>query len=579
MEQNQGHKGPWRGVSLGGWLLLEPGPSDEIFAKHLDDSGEEARCEWDLMKIMRKRGALDDLTSHRETFITKEDFKQIKKCNLNAVRLPFGYWCVLGAKAGEPYVGPCLEYLDRAVDWAEELGLQIVLDLHGCPGGENPEAPCGHRQRPYGTWSWRQWRIEASLQALREVSRRYCHKACVTGVAVCNEPSPEIPLKRLLSYYNKAVTIVRDAGMRADTVAVVLPVFQRDYQKLTEAWSELTKDKHRNFCFEDHFYHCFDHWNAYTLAQQLRAVASNCQEFKKYPMVVGEWSLALGSCSWSTPLSELEVRQHFGRLQMKAYMEASHGWFFWCWKDGRGSEWDWRRSFQEGSLSGPAAELPDWDGNGDDPLEEMLDPAPTDPVIRYGEPVYIRSFHGGYCDVESSSVQARWPDKGSWQVMRILPATAGTKPKRLPLQVQPGDHVMLQGHNGRCLCCLPSEDGDVKADARRAARLRHFQLLTEDEKPLRHRSRVFLRSVATGKVLDADNDDEAIRARWVDFGDWQRFTVEKAVAVRPSQAAGDSDETPSRKRLYTKGSGGNMSPVKSQKRQQFGLDDVHLCGS
>eukprot|EP00971_Amphidinium_carterae_P285031 5658285-Amphidinium_carterae.2 len=56
---------------------------------------------------------------------------------------------------------------------------------------------------------------------------------------------------RLLSYYNKAVTIVRDAGMRADTVAVVLPVFQRDYQKLTEAWSELTKDKHRNFCFED----------------------------------------------------------------------------------------------------------------------------------------------------------------------------------------------------------------------------------------------------------------------------------------------------------------------------------------
>mmetsp|Transcript_25572 Transcript_25572/g.59535 ORF Transcript_25572/g.59535 Transcript_25572/m.59535 type:complete len:597 (+) Transcript_25572:148-1938(+) len=569
--------GAWRGVSFGGWLLLEPGPSDALFGKHLDENKEEARCEWDLMKMLREKDALDDLKQHRETHITKEDFVKVKNYNLNAIRLPFGYWCVLGPRAGEPYDGPCLEYIDRAVDWAEEVGLQIVLDLHGCPGGESPEAPCGHRQRPYGTWSWRQWRIESSLVALKKVAERYRNRACVTGIAVCNEPSPEIPLSRLLHYYDRAVDTVRGAGMHESRVSVVLPIFQRDYDKLWEVWARLTKNRHENYCFEDHFYHCFDHWNSFTLAQQLREVQRNCEELRKYPMVVGEWSLALGAGSWGTPLTESEARQRFGRMQLEAYKQASHGWFFWCWKDGRGSEWDWQQSFEEGSLSGPAPQLPEWNGNGDDPLEEELDPSPPDAIIRYGDPMYIRAFHGCYCDVEQSSVQARWPDKGSWQVMRLQPAsnvaTTGGKRGQASRQVRTGDRVEILAHTGRPLICLPSENGEIRADGRRAARFREFELLIEDKKPLRHRSRIFFRSVTTGRVLDADPDDEVIAARWTDFGDWQRFVVEKAdpsSLPKQLQKSEDSDDTtPSRKRLYTKGgSSGTLSPVKAQRRLQ-----------
>ena len=39
---------------------------------------------------------------------------------LNAVRLPFGYWVITEPRAREPYIGPALEYVDRAVAWAEE---------------------------------------------------------------------------------------------------------------------------------------------------------------------------------------------------------------------------------------------------------------------------------------------------------------------------------------------------------------------------------------------------------------------------------------------------------------------------
>ena len=102
------------------------------------------------------------------------------------------------ARPKEPYVGPALEYIDRAVSWAEEwrtskvegcavrcldeqeFDLQIVLDLHGCPGGESPEAgklkwrvlffrfalihsqaPCGRRQRPESRWNWKHWDFQA----------------------------------------------------------------------------------------------------------------------------------------------------------------------------------------------------------------------------------------------------------------------------------------------------------------------------------------------------------------------------------------------------------------------------------
>jgi hypothetical protein len=38
---------------------------------------------------------------------------------------PLWYWCVIGPSNGDPYVGPCLEYVDRVVDWCEKHGLQV----------------------------------------------------------------------------------------------------------------------------------------------------------------------------------------------------------------------------------------------------------------------------------------------------------------------------------------------------------------------------------------------------------------------------------------------------------------------
>jgi len=529
---------------LGGWLLLEPGPSSPLFEEHGPGRPRaELRCEWDLCQFLRRRRCAEEvIRRHRETHITKADFERIRACGLNAVRLPFGYWVVLGPSDDEPYVGPALEFIDRAVDWAEECNLQIVLDLHGCPGGESGEAPCGHRQRPEGTWHWRQWRQKQSLCALQVIAQRYSGRSCVTGIAVCNEPSNTVPLTRLCRYYAQAVEAIRAAGMPASRVAAVLPIFQRSEVAVTTHWAKTTGNRHENICWDVHCYHCFENeFHGKSLAQHLRAVGDNAAMLRRYPMVVGEWSLALGVAAWTTcgDLPHEEVYRLLGTTQREAFREASHGHFFWNWSERECDDWNFQQAYRKGLLSGPAPCLPLWSGPAsgcEDPLEEQLHPSPPEPRVFFGESVFLRVFHGRYVDVCGQSVSAKWADKGLWQKITFCQTTARSArlgiQKRAKREVRHGDLVRLRAHNGRFLTVSRGSLAALPGASRPSAKfVVHVEAAdwtdNGDAHALRHRGGVFLQNKASRRVVDADDEAEAISARWEDFGNWQRLVVEK----------------------------------------------------
>jgi glucan 1,3-beta-glucosidase len=56
--------------------------------------------------------------------------------SLNHVRLPIGYWA-FDVSRGEPYIQGQLPYLQKAVTWARNHGLKLIVDLHGAPGSQN----------------------------------------------------------------------------------------------------------------------------------------------------------------------------------------------------------------------------------------------------------------------------------------------------------------------------------------------------------------------------------------------------------------------------------------------------------
>ena len=114
-----------RAVNLGGWLVLERWMRESLF-EGVSGQDETQFC----LQVPDKKVKLE---AHRASFITEEDFKWIADHGLNTVRLPYPYWLFGDI---EPYVG-CVEWLDKAMDWAAKHQLQVLLDLHTAPGCQN----------------------------------------------------------------------------------------------------------------------------------------------------------------------------------------------------------------------------------------------------------------------------------------------------------------------------------------------------------------------------------------------------------------------------------------------------------
>lgn len=347
----------WRGVNLGGWFLLEPGPCAHFYQQVLPPEAQSTRCEWSCCESLGPELAEKLLTEHRRTYFTKEDFVEMRAAGLSHVRLPFGFWCV-SPREGEPYVGPCLEALDHALDMIEEAGLMVLLDLHGTVGGESHEAPCGHSDK---NWTRRRWDPKASVEVLRIVAERYAGRRCICGLGVANEPSESLPARDLARYYEAAVSTIRQAGMRAGQVAVFLPIFtERRINEFLQLW-RAGYPKYEDCVFDVHFYNCFGLiWNNIPQDTHLSMARKRKEILAGLPSCcVSEWSLGLPSWLSSSLSRQSEAHlkdfeRQFAEAQLEAYESATHGWFFWTWRDSAGRSWNMKRCIDECVLKVPS---------------------------------------------------------------------------------------------------------------------------------------------------------------------------------------------------------------------------------
>mmetsp|Transcript_41375 Transcript_41375/g.89473 ORF Transcript_41375/g.89473 Transcript_41375/m.89473 type:complete len:883 (-) Transcript_41375:301-2949(-) len=342
----------WRGVNLGGWFLLEPGPCT-TFWEDLPPEAQREQCEWGACKALGREEAERRLKEHRRSYYTREEFSQMRQAGLTHVRLPFGAWCVTGPRPGEPYVGPCLEELDEALSDLQAVGMNVLLDLHGTPGGESAGAPCGHKD---DYWDYRKFNAKESLEVLKTVVERYADRTCICAIEVMNEPSETFPVPVLAKYYEEAVHVVRSGGMRAGEVAVVLPIFTENRAADFLAHWVDNFSAYEDVVFDVHLYQCFGTWwSLKTLEGHMDAAKRREELLKTLPMCcVGEWSLALpvGQAKCGTP-EALDIYRRFAGLQLQAYETATHGWFFWNWKDTHGIEWSFKDCLEQGLLTVP----------------------------------------------------------------------------------------------------------------------------------------------------------------------------------------------------------------------------------
>ena len=207
------------GVNLTGWLTLESWVTPELFA------GAGALDEESLVTALGERRYADCVRAHRREFVTRDEFVKIAARGFNAVRLPVP-WYVYGDDGPEPgpYVG-CIELVDQALDWAEEIGLKVIFALAINPGaphtdnGTSPDNADCHVTR------------EEMLDVVYALSRRYASRVGFFGIELADDPVVQVrhglmltdgvPIHRLRNYYREAYELVRNAA--GEDPVVIMP--------------------------------------------------------------------------------------------------------------------------------------------------------------------------------------------------------------------------------------------------------------------------------------------------------------------------------------------------------------------
>ncbi|KAI9664155.1 MAG: exo-1,3-beta-glucanase [Trizodia sp. TS-e1964] len=354
-----------RGVNLGGWFVLEPWITPSLF----EAGPQGAVDEYTYTQLLGKDEAFTRLTQHWSTWITQADFASIATAGLNHVRIPIGYWAVAPLD-GDPYVQGQLAYLDEAIGWARNVGLKVMLDLHGAPGSQNGFDNSGR----YGSINWQQGdTVLQTKNAVTALARRYASQTdVVTSIELLNEPfGPALNMDIVKQFYYDGWGTIRDSGH--NTAVTIHDAFEG-----AQYWNGfMAPPTAIDFVILDiHQYQVFSPGEvARNPADHVSAACNigrtTLRDIDKWT-IVGEWSGAETDCAkWlngrfkgarydgtfpqsyyvgdcntkhagkvaDLPQADKDNLQHYIEAQLDAY-EQGAGWMFWTWKTEGAPEWD-----------------------------------------------------------------------------------------------------------------------------------------------------------------------------------------------------------------------------------------------
>lgn len=342
------------GVNLTGWLTLESWVTPELFAES-GSLDEEA-----LLVAVGEDKYRSIVAEHRASFISRDDFVRIASRGFNSVRLPIP-WYVFGDEGYEcgPYLG-CIEHVDQALDWAEEIGLNVIFALAIDPGAPVGDGVVSRDLADMGLAR------DAALDVVYRISKRYASRMGFFGIEVADDVVVQrrrglaltdgVPQHQLRNYYREAYELVRSAA--GEEPVVIMPdggfpaglnkfMSQRHYRNV---WVDVhmdrpaAGDKRVDVTGPSGVRRLMD-----TNKRRLHDASRTGM-----PVMVGKWSSALPVADASmTPEGRIALERVFTSEQLGAY-EKCPAWFFNTWKtSGLLASWDARvalASFERGMI-------------------------------------------------------------------------------------------------------------------------------------------------------------------------------------------------------------------------------------
>jgi len=167
----------WRGVNLGGWLLME---GYILGGRNVP----EHRFKKDFLRRYGKKELGQFEKKFRDNFIREKDFYNIANLGAKCVRLPFNYRLLEERPVVWDEEG--FKYRIRAVRWASQFGLKVILDLHAAAGAQNADWHSDSSGHPH---LWKSSFMQKRTYWLWEnIVERLKDEDAVLGYDILNEP-------------------------------------------------------------------------------------------------------------------------------------------------------------------------------------------------------------------------------------------------------------------------------------------------------------------------------------------------------------------------------------------------------
>jgi aryl-phospho-beta-D-glucosidase BglC (GH1 family) len=284
--------------------------------------------------------------AHWQNWINPATVQSVHDVGLNTIRIPIGYWSFadIVQTDSEPFPdpGPMLVALDAVVQKAADLGIYVIIDLHGAPGGQQQDPFTGQLNIPAGFFNTFDFgRAEQWLSWMTNRIHTNPAYSTVGMIEVLNEPvSNHDPNNRfpapgeqpgmISTYYPGALAAVRNAE-----AALGIPASKKlTVQFMSSKWG--SGDPRTNAAvasdtmtgFDDHNYIGF----ALPDGNEAQLMQSACTDSRVVSgesfEITGEWSMtsAVGP-------SDTTFFTNFWTAQQQLYEKPGMGgWIFWTWK-------------------------------------------------------------------------------------------------------------------------------------------------------------------------------------------------------------------------------------------------------
>jgi hypothetical protein len=153
----------------------------------------------------------------RARYITKEDIQLMAELGYNSVRIPFNWRILLKDEPGINWFDEGFTLLDNCIDWCEEFGIYVFIDMHGAPGGQtgaNIDDCVDNMPRLFiDQDSW-----DKAIAIWEKIAERYANRWIVGGYDLLNEPiRPENEgfvncdhlIPKFIKFYDETIAAIR----------------------------------------------------------------------------------------------------------------------------------------------------------------------------------------------------------------------------------------------------------------------------------------------------------------------------------------------------------------------------------